>query len=117
MTVQEVGQFGRYGLNPIIFVLNNNGYLIERVLCENPDIEYNDLAQWNYHQLPAALGCNSWFTARVTTCGELDAAIARAESSRTGAYIEVVTKKYDSHPTMKHIHEVVAGNVRIDWEA
>ncbi|MGZ8884611.1 MAG: alpha-keto acid decarboxylase family protein [Methylobacter sp.] len=117
MTVQEVGQFGRYGLKPIIFVLNNNGYLIERVLCENPEIEYNDLAQWNYHQLPAALGCNSWYTARVTTCGELDAAIARAESSRTGAYIEVVTKKYDSHPTMKHIHEVVAGNVRIDWEA
>ncbi len=116
MTVQEVGQFGRYGLKPIIFVLNNNGYLIERVLCKNPDMEYNDITQWNYHQLPAALGCSDWFAARVTTCGELDAALARAESSGTGAYIEVVTKKYDTHPTTKHIHEVVAGSVRINWD-
>jgi len=117
MTVQEVGQFGRFGLTPIIFVLNNSGYLIERVLCNDPEIKYNDLAQWNYHQLPAALGCKDWFTARVTTCGELDAAIARAESSRTAAYIEVVTKRFDSHPTVKHIHEVVEGNVKINWEA
>lgn len=117
MTAQEVGQFGRYGLKPIIFVLNNSGYLIERVLCKNPEIKYNDLAQWNYHQLPAALGCDDWFTARVTTCGELDAALARAENSETGAYIEVVTKKYDTHPTIKHIHEVAAGSVRINWEA
>jgi indolepyruvate decarboxylase len=79
-------------------------------------MEYNDITQWNYHQLPAALGCSDWFTTRVTTCGELDAALARAENSGTGAYIEIVTKKYDTHPTMKHIHEVVAGNVRINWD-
>jgi indolepyruvate decarboxylase len=32
LTVQEVGQFHRFGLKPIIFVLNNDGYLIERLL-------------------------------------------------------------------------------------
>jgi TPP-dependent 2-oxoacid decarboxylase len=30
LTAQEVGQFHRHGLKPIIFLLNNNGYLIER---------------------------------------------------------------------------------------
>ncbi len=56
MTAQEVSQFHRYGLKPIIFVLNNSGYLIERLLCKDPDIYYNDLAQWNYSLLPQALG-------------------------------------------------------------
>ncbi|HEV3115165.1 MAG TPA: hypothetical protein VGY99_32180, partial [Candidatus Binataceae bacterium] len=47
----------------IVFVLNNSGYLIERALEENPDWTYNDLAPWNYAELPKALGCADWFTA------------------------------------------------------
>ena len=43
------------GLKPIIFVLNNDGYLIERLLCKNPESYYNDLAKRNYHKLPEAL--------------------------------------------------------------
>src|SRR5262249_46326666 len=31
LTAQEIGQFHRRGLRPIIFVLNNSGYLIERM--------------------------------------------------------------------------------------
>ena len=68
----------------MIFVLNNRGYLIERLLCKHGEREYNDVASWNYQQLPAALGCENWFTARVTTCGELDQAIAHAEEREAG---------------------------------
>src|SRR5580704_13857427 len=56
MTATAVGTMGRYGLKPIIFVLNNDGYMVERAREENPDWVYNDLAPWNYHALPAALG-------------------------------------------------------------
>jgi indolepyruvate decarboxylase len=70
LTAQEVTQFHRFGLKPIIFVLNNDGYLIERLLCK--ESYYNDRAKWNDHKLPEALGCEGWLTARVTTCGELD---------------------------------------------
>jgi len=108
LTAQEVSQFGRFGLKPIIFVLNNSGYLIERVLCKDPDSYYNDLAQWHYHQLPQALGCDDWFTARVTTCGELDAAIKQAESGATGAYIEVVTDKDAVSPLAQKMHDSIA---------
>ena len=66
-TAQEVGQFCRYGLKPIIFCLNNQGYLIERLLCKDPMISYNDLAPWNYRQLPEVFGCTDWFCARVAT--------------------------------------------------
>jgi indolepyruvate decarboxylase len=105
LTAQEVGQFHRFGLKPIIFLLNNNGYLIERLLCKDPETYYNDVAQWHYHLLPQALGCDGWFTARVTTCGELDAAMSKAESCGTGAYIEVVTDKYVAPPMAMKLHE------------
>jgi indolepyruvate decarboxylase len=108
LTAQEVGQFHRFGLKPIIFVLNNGGYLIERLLSANPDAVYNDIAQWHYRKLPEALGCDGWFSARVTTCGELDSAIETAEKWDSGAYIEVVTDKYAASPLARKIHDSVA---------
>ncbi len=94
LTVQEIGQFGRLGLKPIVFVLNNNGYLIERLLCKEPQIAYNDLAQRRYTELPHAVGCDDWLTLRVTTNGELDAALAVVSQSDQAAYVEVVTDTY-----------------------
>jgi indolepyruvate decarboxylase len=105
LTAQEISQFGRRGLKPIVFVLNNSGYLIERLLCKDPDIEYNDLAQWHYADLPKVLGCDDWFTARVTTCGEFDQALTIASQGERGAYIEVVTDKYAAPPLALKLHE------------
>jgi indolepyruvate decarboxylase len=107
LTAQEVCQFHRFGLKPIIFVLNNDGYLIERLLCKDPEIYYNDIAQWQYQKLPAALGCDGWFTARVTTCGELNKAIQEAEACGAGAYIEVVADKYAASPLAQKLHESI----------
>jgi indolepyruvate decarboxylase len=105
MTAQEVSQFGRYGLKPVIFVLNNSGYLIERLLCRNPAIEYNDLAAWRYSELPKALGCDGWFTARVTTCGEFDRALESASHANSGVYVEIVTGRYESSPMAAKLGE------------
>jgi len=104
-TVQEISQFARYGLKPIVFVLNNNGYLIERLLCKEPGIAYNDIAPWRYSELPRAFGCDNWFTARATTCAELDAALEGAAASTTGAYVEVVTDPYVASPLALKLHE------------
>ena len=105
LTAQEISQFGRRGLTPIVFVLNNNGYLIERLLCSEPAIAYNDVAQWNYTQLPSAFGCANWFTARATTCGELDEAMTLAADIGTAAYIEVVTDTYAASPLAEKMHD------------
>ena len=104
-TVQEISQFARYGLKPIIFVLNNAGYLIERLLCKEPGIAYNDIASWRYTELPRAFGCDNWFTARATTCAELDAALYGASASTNGAYIEVVTDPYAASPLALKLHD------------
>jgi indolepyruvate decarboxylase len=105
LTVQEVGQFGRLGLQPVIFVLNNSGYLIERLLSKYPADAYNDVASWRYADLPHALGCDGWFTARATTCGELDRALSTAAACGTAAYIEVVTGAYEASPLALKLHD------------
>jgi indolepyruvate decarboxylase len=105
LTAQEIGQFGRLGLKPIVFVLNNSGYLIERLLCKDPTIAYNDLARWNYAALPGALGCTDWLTMSVQTGAELDNALQQAADARTGVYIEVVTDTYAASELALKLHE------------
>jgi indolepyruvate decarboxylase len=52
-------------------------------------------------------GCDNWFTARVTTCGELDVALDGAAKSNTGAYIEVVTDTYAAPELMLKMRDAV----------
>jgi indolepyruvate decarboxylase len=104
LTANEIGAMGRFRKNVIVFVLNNDGYLIERALEENPNWTYNDLAPWKYAELPKALGCADWFTARVTTLGELDDAMKAARASKTGAYIEIIGGKLDMPPALAFAH-------------
>jgi indolepyruvate decarboxylase len=114
MTAQEIGQFGRHELRPIVFVLNNSGYLSERMLCKDMALAYNDIAAWNYAELPHALGCQGWFTARVGSCGELDDALKAAEQADGAAYVEIVTDAYEAPPLYRKLHEHVESfyNVR-----
>jgi indolepyruvate decarboxylase len=105
LTALDVGTMGRNKLKPVIFVLNNQVYAIERALEYDPDWVYNDLAPWNYHTLPAALGCEDWFTAKVATLGELDRALERASQGDTACYIEVVGQRDDYPASLKLAHE------------
>jgi indolepyruvate decarboxylase len=104
MTAQEVCQFYRFDLKPIIFVLNNNGYLIEKMLSEKLDYCYNYLAQWQYHKLPEMLGCEGWLIRKATTCGDLDKIMRELDNNKTGAYIEIVTPEMSAPPLMEVIH-------------
>ena len=105
MTVQEISQFYRYGLKPVIFVLNNHGYLIEKMLSKKLDYCYNDLSEWQYHKLPEVLGCNDWITRKITTCGDLDKVMRELDTAKTGAYIEIVTPKLSAPQLMESIHK------------
>lgn len=107
LTVQEISQFARYGLKTVVFVLNNDGYLIERLLCKDPATAYNDIAQWHYSNLPHAFGCDDWVTRRVATCGELDDALEEAAEASTGVYVEVVTDAYAASPLAIRLHDAM----------
>ncbi|WP_285769517.1 thiamine pyrophosphate-binding protein [Peribacillus sp. SI8-4] len=81
LTAQEISSMLENGCKPIIFVLNNDGYTIEKFLNVKVDIEkqtYNEIPAWNYTKLPEAFGREA-FTARVETNSELDDAIKKAQ--------------------------------------
>jgi TPP-dependent 2-oxoacid decarboxylase len=54
MTVQELSTILRHGLKPIILLLNNLGYTIERMIL-GPGAEYNDIQNWKYVKLAEVL--------------------------------------------------------------
>ncbi|KAE8307333.1 thiamine diphosphate-binding protein [Aspergillus transmontanensis] len=81
VTAQELSTIIRKKLSLIIFVINNDGYTIER-LIHGMDAEYNDIAMWRYLDSPSYFGAPSddsypVFTAKVKTWGELDGVLSR----------------------------------------
>ncbi|KAH8815394.1 pyruvate decarboxylase [Xylogone sp. PMI_703] len=56
MTVQELGTMIRFGLHPVIFVINNNGYSVERAIW-GPKQGYNDISMlWDHQKLLEVFG-------------------------------------------------------------
>ncbi|GFF37102.1 pyruvate decarboxylase [Aspergillus udagawae] len=55
LTLQEISTMIRNKLNPIIFVICNEGYTIERYI-HGWEASYNDIQQWDYKSLPVAFG-------------------------------------------------------------
>jgi TPP-dependent 2-oxoacid decarboxylase len=74
MSAQELSSMARYDCPAIVFVVNNKGYTAERLIHDGP---FNDIAQWRYHQLPAAFGGTGL---EVHTEGDLEAALTQAEA-------------------------------------
>ncbi len=54
-TAQEVSLIAKYNLNITIFLINNNGYTIERAI-HGATQSYNDICVWKYLDLVKALG-------------------------------------------------------------
>lgn len=70
MTAQEVSTLIRERCPVLIFVINNDGYLIERRLHQ--DGKYNDIQMWQYAKLPEVFHGESFAIGiRVTTEEEL----------------------------------------------
>jgi indolepyruvate decarboxylase len=77
MTGMELSTAVRHHFNPIVLVLNNKGYTTERFL---QDGKFNDIHNWNYHNLPDVLGGGWGF--EVKTEGDLDQALKAALANR-----------------------------------
>ncbi|GAS86667.1 alpha-keto acid decarboxylase family protein [Mycolicibacterium brisbanense] len=103
LTIQELGTFGREGLAPVVVVVNNDGYTVERAI-HGVTAEYNDITAWRWSDLPAALGVTDALTFRVTTCGELaDALAAAAATADRMVFIEAVLARMDIPPLLTEL--------------
>jgi alpha-keto-acid decarboxylase len=96
LTVQELGTFSREGLSPVIVVVNNDGYTVERMI-HGKDQPYNDIVSWSWADIPTALGVTNHLTFRAQTYGELDDAfIAAAQNHDRMVLIEAIVPRMDA---------------------
>jgi indolepyruvate decarboxylase len=103
LTIQELGTFGREGLAPVVVVVNNDGYTVERAI-HGVTAAYNDITAWRWSDLPAALGVADALTFRVSTCGELDDALtAAAATADRMVFIEAVLARMDIPPLLTEL--------------
>lgn len=57
LTVQEISTMIRWNLTPYLFVLNNNGYTIEK-LIHGPKAGYNEIQPWRHQSLLDVFGAD-----------------------------------------------------------
>ncbi|COE60254.1 alpha-keto acid decarboxylase family protein [Staphylococcus warneri] len=70
LTVQSLSTMIRQQLKPIIFVVNNDGYTVERLIHGMKE-PYNDIHMWDYKTLPAVFGGDNVVVHDVNTSHEL----------------------------------------------
>ena len=105
LTIQELGAFGRHGLAPVIVVVNNDGYTVERAI-HGPEQGYNDIAAWRWTALPEVLGVEDALVARAPTVGErADARDAPPGEQDRMVLIEAVVPRMDIPPLLAELAE------------
>ena len=99
MTGMELATAARYGLNPIVVVLNNSGYGTERHMQDGP---YNDVWPWHYSRLPEILGAGRGWV--VETEEDLDRAFREAwQWTESFCLLEVRLPPLDRSPALERL--------------
>ena len=107
LTIQELSSMLRDGLRPLILLLNNEGYTVERAI-HGPEQRYNDISLWNWTQIPQALNldCQAecW---KVTNASQLNDALTRATRGDKLMLLEVMLPKMDVPPLLKAVTQAL----------
>ncbi len=96
VTCQDLSTMIRNGLKPVLFLMNNDGYTIERVIT---DRSYNDIQPWHYHKLTEVFGGEVGLDVR--TEGELEAALEKATVRDSLLFIEIHTERMDCPESLR----------------
>lgn len=91
MSGMKIATAARLGMNPIVVLLDNDGYGTERPLLDGA---FNDLLRWRYADIPNILGCVSvsWSTER-----EMEDALAKAPANTLSWLMIHVVLDRDDH--------------------
>jgi indolepyruvate decarboxylase len=96
MTAQELSTILRRGLKPIIFLINNNGYTIERLIL-GASSSYNDINQWRYVEAASFFDTQDQAIAyRVRTEDELEDALTTSLNREALVLIELLMSRLDA---------------------
>ncbi|XVS61978.1 alpha-keto acid decarboxylase family protein [Actinosynnema sp. CA-299493] len=99
LTAPELGVIGRHRLNPIVVLVNNDGYTVERITHGQRAV-YNDVVRWHWPEVPTALGVPHPLVLSARRRAELDRALVRAAATEDRlVLIEVFLHKDDVPPS------------------
>lgn len=99
MTGMELSTSVRYGLSPIVVILNNGGYGTFRPMIDGP---FNDIQPWRYAEIVNVIGGGEGYT--VSTEDEFAAAlIAGRKNQSAPTIIDVRLDKDDTSARLKQL--------------
>lgn len=113
LTAQEISTMLRHDLAPIIFVICNKGYTIERFI-HGWDSAYNDVQEWKYKDLPAAFGAREGQSKSYVVRTKKDVEELFADSDFSSGdttvlrFVEVYMEKEDAPRALKLTTESAA---------
>jgi TPP-dependent 2-oxoacid decarboxylase len=104
----EISTITRFALNPVIIVLNNNGYGTERPMLDGP---FNDVLRWNYYRIPEIIGHGKAFL--IETEGQLEDSLSAAEKfySKDLCILDVRLDPHDGSPALQRLTESLGKKV------
>ncbi len=100
MTGIELSTAVKFGMKPIVLILNNDGYGTQRFILDGP---FNEILRWNYTELTKLFGAG--VGRKVATNGELESAIKEAVANDALYIIEVVIPRHDCNPSLRRVGE------------
>ena len=108
MTGMEISTIIRFALNPIIIILNNNGYGTERPMLDGP---FNDILPWNYYRIPEIIGHGKGFV--IETEDQLEESLSAAERiySKDLCILDVHLDIHDGSPALQRLVESLGKKV------
>jgi indolepyruvate decarboxylase len=109
VTCQDLSTMIRNHIKPVIFLLNNDGYTIERVIS---DRSYNDIQPWRYHKLVDVFGGGLGLDVR--TEGELEEALGKAAAADCLVFIEIHTGRLDCPQALRSAGRSMAKANQLD---
>jgi indolepyruvate decarboxylase len=108
MTGMELSTAIRYNVNPIVIVLNNSGYLTERLLIDG---QFNNLQRWQYNNIPMVLGGGRGYL--VNTEDQFDDALESAKAYvEEFSIIDVRLDQSDKSPALQRLAEALAEQLK-----
>lgn len=108
LTIQELGTLLRHGLKPVIILLNNDGYTVERAI-HGPEESYNDIAAWNWTKIPSALSVNGDFsTYKADSVPALEKVLSEVNVPKALTLIEVMLPKMDVPEYLAKLSKAIA---------
>ncbi len=105
LTIQELSIMLYHRTNPIIILINNSGYTVERAI-HGENERYNDIPECDWQLMPQAFGGNkdNSLSLKVETAGELKEALKKAVATKDKLImLEVITDKHDIPPLLAQI--------------